>query len=346
MNQSTSEPTNQSMRHRGYVNKLFAMALGCILAVAFAGSVRSQPAYPVKPINVLIGFGTGGVTDVSARFIMGKAEKILGQPFVVMNNGGGGGSVAYGIIAQKPPDGYNLVAASSTGLVRIPQFRTVPYRMDEFAPIMHYASSYLSPIVVQSSSPWKTFKELVEFAKKNPGKVTYSTTGVGSPHHMAMEYVAKQEGIKWTHVPYPGSMPALTALLGGHVMVQVGAGESIPYIKQGTLRILCHVGEKRIKDKDWADVPTLRELGYDFFNENVFMFAAPRGTPNQIIDKLDDAFHRVMTDPEFNALMAKIELLPSYRNSADLKNYLDDAYVRIGRMIRELKLPKEAGEKK
>ena len=216
------------MKQKCCITSLIAIGLGCILPVALAGTLWSQQAYPARPINVLIGFGTGGVTDVSARFILGKAEKSLGQPFIVMNNGGGGGSVAYGITASKPPDGYNLVAASSTGLVRIPQFKTVPYRMDEFAPIMQYAASYLSPIVVLSTSPWKSLKELVEFAKKNPGKVTYSTTGVGSPHHMAMEYVAKQEGIKWTHVPYPGSMPALTALLGGHVMVQVGAGESIP----------------------------------------------------------------------------------------------------------------------
>ena len=93
-------------------------------------------------------------------------------------------------------------------------------------------------------------------------------------------------------------------------------------------------------------MPTLRELGYDFFNENVFMFAAPRGTPNQIVEKLDDAFHKAMADPEFHGLMAKIELEPSYRSSVDLRNYLDDAYIRIGRMIRELKIPKEAGEKK
>ncbi len=335
----------QSPIYRHCVIKLFAMTLCCTLFIAFTGNAWSQTAYPAKPINVLIGFGVGGVTDISARFIMAKAEKSLGKPFVITNNGGGGGAVAYGVIAKKPPDGYNLVAASSTGLVRIPQFRTVPYSMDEFTPIMHYAASYLSPIVVLSTSPWRTFKELVEFAKMNPGKVTYSTTGVGSPHHLAMEYVARQEGgIKWTHIPYPGSMPALTALLGGHVTVQVGAGESIPYIKQGTVRILCHLGEKRIKD--WPDVPTLRELGYDFFNENVFLFAAPRGTPGQIINKLDDAFHKAMADPEFNVLLTKIELEPTYRNSAELKTYLEDAYVRIGRMVRELKIPREPVDKK
>ena len=323
---------------------LFAVVFGCMVPIALASPLWSQQAYPTKPINILIGYAPGGVVDISERFIASKTEKILGQPFVVSNNGGGGSSVAFEITARKPPDGYNIVGGASTGLVRIPQFREVPYQMDDLIPIMHFATPLLTPVVVKSTSPWMTFKELVDYAKKNPGKVTYSTTGVGSPMHMAMEYVAKQEGITWTHIPFPGAMPAFTALLGGHVMVQVGAGESVPYIKDGTVRILANLSENRVKS--WPNVPTLRELGYDFFNESVFMFAAPKGTSKPIIDKLDDAFHKAMSDPEFNGVMAKVEFEPSYRNSADTRKYLEDAYVRIGRMIHELKIPKEPGEKK
>jgi tripartite-type tricarboxylate transporter receptor subunit TctC len=154
-----------------------------------------------------------------------------------------------------------------------------------------------------------------------------------------MEYVAKQEGISWTHVPFPGAMPAFTALLGGHVTFQVGAGESVPFIKEGTVRLLANLSERRVKS--WPDTPTLIELGYDFFNESVFMFSAPKGTPKQIIDRLDDSFHKAMADPEFISVMARVEFEPSYRNSADTKKYLEDAYVRIGRMIQELKIPKE-----
>jgi tripartite-type tricarboxylate transporter receptor subunit TctC len=322
----------------------FIMIGGLLLIILLAGSLWSQQAYPTKPINLLIGYAPGGVVDISERFMASKAEKILGQPFVVSNNGGGGSSVAFEITARKPADGYNIVGGASTGLVRIPLFREVPYQMDDFIPIMHFATPLLTPVVTKSTSPWTTFKELVDYAKKNPGKVTYSTTGVGSPMHMAMEYVAKQEGIIWTHIPYPGAMPAFTALLGGHVMVEVGAGESVPYIKDGTVRILANLSENRVKS--WPNVPTLRELGYDFFNESVFMFAAPKGTPKAIIDKLDDTFHKAMADPEFNGVMAKVEFEPSYRNSADTRKYLEDAYVRIGRMIQELKIPKEPAEKK
>ncbi len=331
------------MRTDGFKEKLFAVVLGCMLSITLASSVGSQPAYPTKSIDLLIGYAPGGIVDVSERFLAGKAEKYLGQPMVITNNGGGGSSVAVAITATKQPDGYNLAGCASTGLVRIPQFRTVPYKWDDFTPIMHFATPILTSLVVRSDSPFKTLKDLVEYARKNPGKVTYSTTGVGSPMHMGMEYIAKQEGIKWTHVPYPGTMPAFMALLGGHVTAQAGAAECVPYIKEGKVRLLATISERRVKT--FPDVPTLRELGYDTFNETVFMFAAPKGTPQPIIDKLDNAFHKSMADPEFNGLMAKLEMEPSYRNSADTRKYLEDAYGRIGKLIRELKIPREDEKK-
>jgi tripartite-type tricarboxylate transporter receptor subunit TctC len=323
---------------------LLAAVLGSMLSITLVSSLWSQPAYPTKPINLLIGYAPGGVVDISERFLAGKAEKFLGQPFVIFNNGGGGSSVAAEITVKKAPDGYNIFGGASTALIRIPQFRTVPYKTDDLVPIMHFATPVLTPIVVKSTSPWKTFKELVDYVKKNPGKVTYSTTGVGSPMHLAMEYVAKQEGLTWIHVPFPGAMPAFTALLGGHVAVNAGAGESVPYIKDGTVRLLVNLSEKRVKS--WPDTPTLRELGYDIYNESVFLFAAPKGTPEHIINKLEDAFHKAMDDSEFTSVMAKVEFEPSFRNSADTKKYLEEAYVRIGRMIQELKIPREDVQKK
>jgi tripartite-type tricarboxylate transporter receptor subunit TctC len=320
------------------------LVLAVLLSLALAGSLHSQQAYPTKPVNLLIGYAPGGVVDISERFMASKVEKILGQPFVVTNNGGGGSSVAAEIIAKKPADGYNIFAGASTGLIRIPQFRTVPYKPDDFIPIMHFAFPTLTPIVVKSTSPWKTFKELVDYAKKNPGTITYSTTGVGSPMHLGMEFVAKQEGIQWTHIPFPGAMPAFTALLGGHVQVNAGAGESVPYIKDGTVRLLANLAERRVKA--WPNTPTLKELGYDYYNESVFLFAVPKGTPKAIVDRLDEAFHKAMSDPEFEGVMAKVEFEGSYRNSADTKKYLDDAYNRIGAFIRELKIPREGEQKK
>jgi tripartite-type tricarboxylate transporter receptor subunit TctC len=300
-----------------------------------------QP-YPTKPVNILVGFAPGGTMDISTRILASKAEKFVGQPFLISNNGGGGGSVALGIVAKEKPDGYYLAGCTSTGLIRIPQFRTVPYKLDDFVSIMHFGAPQTG-LVVKADSPFKSLKDLVEYAKKNPGKVTYSSTGVGSPMHLAMEYVGKQEGIQWTHVPYPGSTPALTALLGGHVTAQSGSTEWIPQIKAGAVRLLGTHGEKRMKL--FPDVPTFRELGYDFINETVFMVAVPKGTPSPIVRKLEEAFHKAMDDPEFIQTMEKMEIEVTYRNSEDTKKYLEEAYARLGKMILELKIPKEPEKK-
>ncbi len=315
---------------------LFIFFLMWIPGLSFA-----QP-YPTKSMNLLVGFAPGGTMDVSTRVLAMKAEKFLGQPFIITNNGGGGGSVALGIVAKERADGYYLAGCTSSGLIRIPQFRPVPYKHEDFVPIMHFGAPQTG-IVVRTDSPFKTLKDLVEYGKKNPGKVTYSSTGVGSPMHLAMEYIAKQEGIEWTHVPYPGSTPALTALLGGHVTAQSGSTEWIPQVKAGEVRLLATHGEKRMKI--FSGVPTLRELGYDFINETVFMVAAPKGSPSPIVKKLEEALHKAMDDPEFTQVMEKMEIEITYRNSEDTKKYLEEAYARLSKMIIELKLPKESEKK-
>lgn len=321
-----------------YERKLTAMFSFAVIAFVFMPNLIFAQAqdFPTKPINILVGFSPAGNMDLTTRMIASKAEKYIGQPFVISNNGAGGGSVALGITAKQRPDGYNLTACTSTGLVRIPQFRKVPYSLKDFVPIMHFSGGAHSGIVVRADSPFKTLKDLVEYTKKNPDKVTYSTMGVGSPHHLCMEFIAVAEGIKWTHVPYPGTAPALTALLGGHVTAQSGDSSWIPHVKAGTLRLLATHGEARMKL--FPDVPTLRDSGYDFINDTVYMLAAPKNTPEPIVDKLDQAFHKAMDDPEFIQLMNSKEVTISYRNSAELQKYLEEAYVRLGKMIQELKL--------
>jgi putative tricarboxylic transport membrane protein len=318
--------------------KMGKTMLLCGLLFLWMPALLSAQEYPTKPINILVTFAPGGSADPSMRLLAGKAEKFLGQPLLITNNGGGGGSVAMAITANEKPDGYHLAGCSSTALIRIPQFRTVPYTYHDFVPIMHFGAPP-SGLVVKADSPWKTMKEFVDYAKKNPGKVTYSSMGIGSPMHLAMEYVAKQEGIQWTHVPFPGSGPAFLALLGGHVTAQSGSSESYSHVKAGTVRLLAIHHEKRFKS--FPDVPTFRELGYDFINESVFMFAAPKGTPQSVVNKLDEAFRKGMEDPEFIETMEKMEIVVSYRNSEALTKYLEEAYVRLGKMIQELKLPKE-----
>jgi tripartite-type tricarboxylate transporter receptor subunit TctC len=317
--------------------------LVCIMSLLFTTLSYGQQEYPTRPINILISFAPGGVMDISTRAIAARAEKFLGQPFVISNNGGGGGAVAAAIVSTEKPDGYNLLACTSTTLVRIPQYRTVPYSFNDFVPIMQHASTE-SGIAVRADSPFKTLKDLVEYARKNPRKVTYSTLGIGSPMHLAMEYIAKQEGVVWIHVPYQGSMPSVTALLGGHVTATSSSTEWKPFVQEGKLRLLATQGLKRMKD--FPNVPTMKELGYDFYNDTTFLVVAPKGTPLEIVKKLEDAFHKAFNDPEYAAILAKIDHVPAFRNSEDTRKFLEAAYEINGKWIAELKIPKETGQKK
>jgi tripartite-type tricarboxylate transporter receptor subunit TctC len=310
--------------------------LGLLLVLAPISTFAQ--GYPTKPVNLIVTFAPGGTLDTSARILASKAEKFLGQPIIVSNVGGGGGSVALGQVKSKAPDGYTITCCTSTGLIRIPQLRPVPYGPEDFIPIMHFAAVQ-SGVVVRSDSPFKTFKDLVEYARKNPGKVTYATSGAGSPMHMAMEFVATKEGIHWIHVPQTGGAPGLAAVLGGHVTAMSDSTEWLPHVKEGSLRLLATHGERRMKS--FPNVPTFRDLGYDFINETVFMMAAPKGTPEPIIRKLDEAFKKAMDDPQFIQTIRNLEFDVSYRNSADTKAYLDDAYKRFAEMLRKLGIKKE-----
>lgn len=324
------------MKEKGWKIGKMILVLGFLFI--FVPVLSFAQPYPTKPINLIVTFAPGGTLDVSTRILASKAEKFLGQPLVVLNVGGGGGSVALGQVAKKRPDGYDITSCTSTGLIRIPQLRSVPYSHEDFVPIMHFAAVQ-SGVVVKSDSPYKTFKDLIEYARKNPGKVTYATSGAGSPMHMAMEYVAEKEGIQWTHVPQTGGAPGLTAVLGGHVTAMSDSTEWLPHVQEGSLRLLVTHGERRMKG--FPNVPTLRDLGYDFINEAVFMIAAPKGTPPSNVKKLDEAFHKAMDDPEFIKTIQNLEFDVAYRNSEDIKKYLEDAYQRFGVMIKKLNIQKD-----
>jgi tripartite-type tricarboxylate transporter receptor subunit TctC len=328
------------MKQKGWkIGKMF-VGLGTLLLLVPILTF-AQP-YPTKPINLIVTFAPGGTLDTSTRILASKAEKFLGQPIIVSNVGGGAGSVALGQVAKKRPDGYDITSCTSTGLIRIPQLRAVPYSLEDFVPIMHF-TAVQSGVVVKTDSPYKTFKDLIEYARKNPGKVNYATSGAGSPMHMAMEYVAEKEGIQWTHVPYAGGAPGLAAVLGGHVTAMSDSTEWLPHVKEGSLRLLVTHGERRMKA--FPNVPTLRELGYDFINETVFMIAAPKGTPPATVKKLDEAFHKAMDDPEFIRTIQNLEFDVAYRNSEDTKKYLEDAYNRFAVMIKKLNITKEPEKK-
>jgi tripartite-type tricarboxylate transporter receptor subunit TctC len=322
--------------------RLLGLFSGLFLLVSASDYSFSQD-YPTKPINVLVGFAAGGAMDVTSRALGNKAEKFLGQPMIFTNRPGGTGTLAAGIIVSSKPDGYTIAAITQAAFTRTLQLETIPYKLEDFAPIMRYGLAQ-SGMVVKADSSWKTFKELVEYAKKNPGKVKYGTLGAWSLPHTSMEIVALKEGVKWTHIPFAGSAPATTALLGGHIDVGGLSTEFVPHVAAGKLRLLATHGETRMKG--FPDVPTFMDLGYDFINDGGFLFVAPKGTPVPIVKKLDDALRKAMDDPEFIKVMEKMLFETSYRDHEGLRRSLEEAYRVHAERIKILKIPKIVEEKK
>jgi tripartite-type tricarboxylate transporter receptor subunit TctC len=200
--------------------RLFVFALIVALAVAeFLCVSNAKAEYPERPINMIVAFTAGGSMDIAIRSISAPAEKYLGKPIIVENRGGGGGTVAVAVVANAKPDGYTLCGATTSGIIRSPLMQKVTYKpLKSFTPIIGFATPQ-NAIIVAKDSPFKDLKELLGYAKKNPNKIKYSTTGVGSAMHHQMELLAHDLGIKWVHVPYKGTQDAVTALLGGHVDV-------------------------------------------------------------------------------------------------------------------------------
>jgi tripartite-type tricarboxylate transporter receptor subunit TctC len=316
---------------------IYCATIVLVFALLSTRAVVLAQDYPTKPINLTVCIATGGTVDLSTRILASKAEKFLGQPIVINNNGGGAGVLAMDFVAKAKPDGYTLASCPQTAVAEIPHLRKTPYKLDDFTPIMQFAEPE-GGLAVKIDSPFNSLKDLIEYARKNPGKVTYTTSGSLTPWHLAMMYVGKQENVQWTAIPVPGGDPNMP-LLGGHVTAFTAASSWKRYVDQGKFKLLAVYSEKRLRV--FPNVPTLSELGYDYVVNAHYYIAAPAGTPAPIVKRLDDAFRKAMDDPEFVAYMKKAELSMVYKNSADIKKALEQMSKQFEKTIVELKIPRE-----
>jgi len=327
------------MNNKGLrIMKTVALSMAIVL---FGLSLSFAQQYPNRPINVLLGYGAGGTIDTSFRPLAKAAEKYLGQSLMITNNGAGQGTVALGLVAKEKPDGYYLNVCHTGMLTMTPHLREVPYKLEDFVPVAGYGVPRAA-IAVKADSPWKTVKDLVEYARKNPGKVTYFAVAPGSSNHLAVEFIAKQEKVKFNMVPFQGGAPALAALLGGHIDLFSGSA-FIPQAKAGEVRILAFYTEKRVKD--FPNVPTFRDLGYNYAMDDIFFISAPKGTPSSVVQTLQEAFKKATEDQAFIQGAEKMEVIPGYYSAQDVQKYLMSAYGRYGKMIQEMNIPREGGSK-
>jgi tripartite-type tricarboxylate transporter receptor subunit TctC len=313
-----------------------------IVLVAFVVPVFSADVkYPTKPINMWVGFAAGGSTDMLCRTVSNVAEKILGQPIVVDNKPGGGAVLCASLLAAAPPDGYTLGTTTDTPFTRAPHIVGVKYDpLKDFIPVIRISLETMG-IVVKADSPFKKFQDLIDYARKNPGKLTYGSPGAGTVPNLAMEMIAHQEKVKFEHIPFQGDTPMIAAILGGHVMT--ASSSALPWIshvKAGTLRLLLVFSENPMNQ--WPAVPTLKQLGYDHRVSVANIISAPKGTPKPIIDQLAAAFSEGMKSPQYQKAAHDQELLSSTPLAGpELQNWIQTQYTLYGTLINQLGLKKK-----
>ena len=296
----------------------FAVAMVAVAAL-FSGAAAAQD-YPTKPITLIVPWPAGGSTDISMRAIADAASKHLGQPIAVDNKGGGGGTVGPATMAAaSKPDGYTISQIPIT-VFRLPLMQEVSWNPDkDFSYIIHL-TGYTFGVTTNSESQFKTWKDVVDFAKANPGKVTYATPGAGTSLHVGMEQIAGLAGIKLTQVPFKGGAETNAAVLGNHTMLQADSTGWRPLVDAGKLRLLMVWTDKR--SPNFPDVPTLKEIGYPMVYDSPFGIAGPKGMDPKIVAKLHDAFKKAIEDPAVIATLAKYDMFPNYKSTEDYKKFV------------------------
>lgn len=312
--------------------------------VQLAGAALAAPAltaraqaFPAKPIKLVIAFPAGGPTDITMRSLAENASKILGQPVVVENKPGAGGSLPAQGLQTVPADGYTL-AQIPLGVFRLPY--TTKLTWDPIKDISYVlnVTGYAFGMVAPADGPIKNWADFVAYARANPGKLTYGSTGVLTSPHLTTELIAQKLGIQLNHIPYKGNADLNQALLGGHVMSAADSTGWAPLVESGKLRVLNVWGEKRLPK--FPDAPTLKELGLDIVQNSPFGIGAPRGTPPDVVARLHDAFKKAMEEPSYVAALARYDMLPMYMGSAAYTKFAQDTFATEKALVEKLGLVK------
>jgi len=274
----------------------------CVVALGFAllaTTGTSAQDYPSRPVTLIVPYAAGGGNDVMARIVAEKMSRSLGQQIVIENKGGAGGSIATRQVAKAAPDGYTLgLGGTGTHAINPTLYPNVGYDpRKDFAPVGLIATSALV-VLVNTSVPAKTIPELIALARRDPGKLNYASAGVGSGIHLGAELFATMAGVKLTHIPYKGSAPALTDLVGGHVAIYFSSlPPAIALIREGKVRALAVTGPQR--SALLPDLPTVAEAALPGY-ESVLHYGivAPAGTPRPIVEKLNAAMQAALAEAD------------------------------------------------
>ena len=305
-----------------------------LFALLLAPMVAWAQAYPSKPIRMVVNFPPGGVNDVTARVIAPPLSKALGQPVVIENKPGAGTTIGTDFVAKAAPDGHTvMVAASSTAIVPS-LYKTLPYdAKKDLAPVALIGST-TNYLVVGPKTPVKTVAELVEYARRNPGKLNYASSGNGSSTHLSVELMKQQANFYAVHIPYRGVGPAMAALLGGEVDFLFDAGPaSIPSIRAGKARLIAV--STRARSPLFPETPTLIESGFpDFDVDSWTGIMTTGGTPQPVVERLAAELQAVVAQPEVVSAFEKLGMSVRYLGVRDFADYYDREIKRWAAAVR------------
>jgi len=304
---------------------------------AAAPTLRAQPAgWPARPITLIVPWPAGGSTDRHLRALAEIASKTLGQNVIVQNQPGGGGTTGPGTMAlTAKPDGYT-VAQFPMGMLRIPHMQKTAWSpLTDFSFILG-VTGYTFGFVVRSDSPYKTLADYLDAARKQPGKIDFGSTGIGTSPHLLIEEVSDVAKVQLNHIPFKGNADLMQALLGGHVMAASDATGWDKFVESGQMRLLVTFGD--VRTKRWPNVPTARELGYNVVGNSPYGLVGPKGMEPAVVKALHDGFKRAMDDPKHLEVLDQLNQPVWYKNSADYGAWARDTFGKERALIERLGL--------
>jgi len=322
------------------------VGLSILLFQSINTASARDPDYPTKPITFIISFGAGGTADLSGRAFAEAASKYLDQPFIPVNKPGAGGTIAAAAVMSAKPDGYTLGTILTSAAFVAPFSGEAPYKdLSGFTMIANYGNN-VYPLMVMNDAPWNTWKEFIEWAKKNPRGAKIAITGARSvaSQGLVLWQVEKQEQVQFTYVTFKSSAEVLSATLGGHVTVYGSTVDpsTVPYLKERKLRILTYLGRDKIPGYESA--PSLHEI-YGFSIPNLMGAYGPKGLPDNVLKRLDDAFSKAVRDPDFIKVMNRMYTPVVYMDRIQMNRYVEETFQKVGEIMKILK-SEEAKEKK
>src|SRR3954469_24065194 len=309
-------------------------ALFALVSCLFTSHAALAQPYPSRPITIVIGYTPGAVSDLAARTIADGLHQAWGQPVIVDNRPGSGGNIGAALVARAAPDGYTLMIgtdaqmASNVHLYRHAGFDPVR----DFAPVA-YAGVNVICLAVNAELPVKSVADVIAYAKANPGKLSYGSSGTGSPHHLAGELLHQKAGIDITHIPYKGGGAAVNDLLGGHIgMAFLSLSAAVPHMNTGKIRMIAVVEKTRYAGL--PDVPTIGETVPGFEMSSWVGVFAPAGTPPGIVTKLHEAMAKVLNTESVKTRLANLGLVVQAGTPAELAETVRDGLKVRGQLVK------------